>query len=99
MSLEDRLTIFMTDYGIEFTRPEAVAGAGRLDFYVRELDLFIEVKAWSSERIHPQIVNTPRADGRTIVLVGEPAVEAFLSMWRKSKGVDKLLKTFHQERG
>lgn len=76
--LEYRVKQALDNAGLRYTRPEK--GAGRLDFYVTDWDVFVEVKNWMTDRLPGQVTNTPRADGRVIILVGMPAVEVFAQL-------------------
>lgn len=59
---------------IKYTRPEKEKhNSSNLDFYLPYYGLYVEVKAFSCDRIHDQI----KDHGSVMVLVGESAVQAF----------------------
>jgi hypothetical protein len=77
---ETALVNFMTAAGIKFIRPDRIQGMkSTLDFYLPDYDVSIEVKAWSTERLHNQI-SLSGEDGKVIVLVGMQAVQAFIAL-------------------
>lgn len=76
--LEARLVEILEQNGIAYTRPERnPKGKSTLDFYLPQYGLSIEVKAWSTERLHGQLVNSGMEKHGIMVLIGLPAVEAF----------------------
>ena len=72
-TLEKRLADLLDDAGIAYTRPEREER--RLDFYLPDLDLAIEVKGFLSERLHGQL---EAADyDNVMVLIGPRSIDQF----------------------
>lgn len=66
-------------FDIKFTRPDK-DGSGNLDFYLPEYQLYVEVKAWSCERLHTQLRASGKERAGIVVLIGIEAVRKFGAM-------------------
>lgn len=76
----------LTKLGIQFTRPDKTPGSvSTLDFHLTTINLSIEVKAWSCERLHDQLRRSGKEQDGIVVLIGEPAVDAFCLLLTASK--------------
>ena len=86
--LESLFELELIKLGVCYVRPEQIAGSSNtLDFQLllpAELGgpVCVEVKAWSSERLHDQLRRSGAEAGGIVVLVGVPAVRLFLGMLR-----------------
>mgnify|MGYP003528059905 FL=1 len=72
--------------GVHYTRPEKIRGStNTLDFQLllpAELGgpVCVEVKTWSSERLHDQLRRSGMESSGIVVLIGEPSVRLFANM-------------------
>lgn len=83
---EAELVRFFAHNQIRYVRPDREKGmVSTLDFYLPDYGVSIEVKAWSTERIHTQIERSGE-DGKVIVLVGLVAVHAFILLCTNGLG-------------
>lgn len=64
--------------GIRYERPERMGG--RVDFYLPDFELFVEVKAYSCERLHEQLESIDAGRNAAMVLIGVKSVAAFARM-------------------
>lgn len=101
--LESLFEMELLEMRVHYVRPEQIAGSrNTLDFQLllpAELGgpMCVEVKAWSSERLHDQLRRSGAEASGIVVLVGAPAVMLFLRMLRayygewvkKGKGKEK----------
>ena len=73
--LETRMVDLLNDRRIAFERPERDTGdPTNLDFYLPELDMYIEVKQFHTDRIARQLAKVPESK-TAMVLIGPKAVE------------------------
>lgn len=80
--LEARFMEIMQLHGITYTRPEKDGSHGsRLDFWLPQFGLAVEVKSWSSERQHEQLKDERSA----MLLIGIDGVNAFGKILRAVK--------------
>lgn len=76
--LEQKLEHVLRAHGIRFSRPERDPKTyNTLDYYLPDRDLFIEVKAYSTARLHDQLTRSQVDAGPVMVLIGMGAVMAF----------------------
>ncbi len=83
--LEMKLSKVLDDSGLQYTRPERDRNdPSNLDFYIPNLDLYIEVKAYHTQRIWNQVERTPDKSS-ILVLIGRRSVEAFRELVGKMR--------------
>ena len=83
------MTAVLNGAGITFTRPEGdKADPTTLDYYLPDLDLYIEVKQFHSDRIAKQLSAVPQMTS-ALVLVGPKSVEAFSVLASKLQPKDQ----------
>lgn len=79
--VEQAFEAVLDGHRIRFSRPERDAaphsGRPRLDYFLLDYGVYVEVKAWSSERLHKQLRESGKEADGIIVLIGIPAVRAF----------------------
>lgn len=68
----------LSEIGVAFTTEKGAGHPGTLDFHLTDLDLFIEVKQFHSNRIAAQMKHADNV----IVAQGRKAVEALAAMIR-----------------
>lgn len=78
--IEQEFMKLCDDYGIVYTRPERAGG--RIDFYLPEFKLYVEVKAHSCERLHSQLESIEAGKNAAMVLIGIEAVRALRELFR-----------------
>lgn len=89
--LEAQVESTLDDLAIHYVRPDRIAETKRgamlpLDFYIPQWGLYIEVKAWGTDRIHPQIERVSNG----FVVIGPIATQKFCDMLRLLfPGVDR----------
>ena len=67
-------------HGIVYSCPDqekGLPGQTKLDFFLPEFQLTVEVKTYSTPRLHDQITRSGKEEEGLIVLVGIKAVHAF----------------------
>lgn len=78
MSQEDYFAAFLNAHGIRYTRPDQVGSdPSVLDFHLTDHGLSVELKNYSSPRLHDQLVRSGLDAGPVMVLIGPGAVAAF----------------------
>ncbi len=70
----------MDSMGIKYSRPETAGG--RVDFYLPELQLSVEVKQHPTPRLHDQLESCGR-NASIMVLCGKDSVQAFASLFTR----------------
>lgn len=76
--LELEMIDILDGHGIHYTRPECDSNqTSNLDFHLTDLDLSIEVKAWSCERLHQQLRDSGKESTGIIVIIGIEGVRKF----------------------
>lgn len=76
--LESEMERILTERGIVFTRPDRDASVKpTVDFHLPEYGLYVEVKAYATERMVEQLIRSELDGGPVMVLVGLEAVRAF----------------------
>jgi hypothetical protein len=70
------------EHNVWYQRPEQTGG--RLDFYLPDYGLYVEVKAYSTERLHAQLESVNAGPVPVMVLIGIGSVRAFGQMLRSS---------------
>ena len=76
--LEAKMDATLIRLGIPFTRPDKTPhSVSTLDFHLTGINLSVEVKAWSCERLHDQLRRSGKEREGIVVLIGENAVDTF----------------------
>jgi hypothetical protein len=80
--LENQMIDFLEEVDIDFNRPDQnKKDPTTLDFYLIDLDLYIEVKQFHSDRISEQLSKVPEHK-TAIVLQGPNAMKDFIKFCR-----------------
>lgn len=78
--IEEEMEQFLIERGLRYTRPDRDKDdPANLDFFLPDLQLYIEVKQFHTDRINNQIARAPEARS-VIVLVGRNSVEALRAL-------------------
>lgn len=72
--IEREFAALCQEFGIVVQRPEQ--RGGRLDFFLPEFGLYVEVKAYSSERLHSQLESVNAGAVPVMVLIGLSSIVA-----------------------
>lgn len=75
--LELRFREICRNRGIRCERPDTATGGKRLDFYLPDQGLYVELKAYMCSRLETQVNSVNEGAGPVMVLIGLAAVEAF----------------------
>lgn len=78
--IEREFESLCVEFGLPFERPER--DGGRLDFYVPALNLYVEVKAHSCERLHAQLETINTSLTPCFVLIGRDSVKILRRLMR-----------------
>ena len=86
--LELAFESLLIKHGINYTLPEEVGGVPvrKLDFHLTDFSVSVEVKAYSTPRLHEQLVGSGKEAEGIIVLVGMGAVEALWQTTPECRG-------------
>lgn len=71
---EEQFEDLCTRFNLRFQRG-LIVGAARIDYYLPEMGLYVELKTWECERLHEQLQTIT---GKScMVLVGPDSIAAF----------------------
>ncbi len=74
-------------FRIKYSRPERQPfEASTLDFFLPDYELSVEVKAWSSERLHKQLRNSGKEKEGILVFIGLESVKKFAQILSDLRG-------------